>query len=319
MTSLYRIAVNCFREALREPVYFLMLFGALLIIGHYPWMTLFVFREQLKLVVDGAMATTMLFSLAIGVISAASTIAREMRNGTVLLLLSKPIPRWSFVIGKMIGIVAVSVLFCIVCCCASVISVYIAVDQFRMEMTLYLFFLGLLIVACIGGLVLNYIKGVSFSEFTAYLVALLMIGMTVYCLKYQPHPELSLADLGKALFLLVPAVVVMSVLSVGCATKFDVVPTMCLCTVFFFLGLMSSYLFGSGASDPTLSAIYSLLYAAIPNWQFFWMADAMAVNRVIPMSYVYGACGYAVVYSLIIAVWAVVCFQNREAAGSQEI
>ena len=319
MISLYRIAVNCFRESLREPVYFLMLFGALLIIGHYPWMTLFVFREQLKLVVDGAMATTMIFSLAVSVLSAASTIAREMRNGTVLLLLSKPIPRWSFVVGKMLGIIAASALFCIVCSCASVVSVYIAIDQFRMEMTLYLFFLGLLIVACAGGLVLNYIKGISFSEFTAYLAALLMIGMMLYCLKFQPHPELSLEDLGKALLLLLPAVLIMSVMAVGFATKFDVVPSMCLCTVFFFLGLMSSYLFGSGSSDPTLDMIFSLLYAAIPNWQFFWMADAMAVNRAIPMSYVYGALGYAVFYSLIIAVWAVVCFQNREAAGTQEL
>ena len=319
MSSLYRIAVNCFRESLREPVYFLMLFGALLIIGHYPWMTLFVFREQLKLVVDGAMATAMIFSLAISVLSAASTISREMRNGTVLLLLSKPIPRWSFVVGKIFGIVAASMLFCVICCCASVVSVYIAVDQFRMEMTLYLAFLGLLILACAGGLILNYIKGVSFSEFTSYLAGVLMIGMSIYCLKFQPHPELSLEDLGKALFLLLPAVWIMSVLAVGCATRFDIVPSMCLCTVFFFLGLMSSYFFGNGSADQTVSVIYSLLYAAIPNWQFLWMADAMAVHRTILMSYVFGAVGYALVYSLIVTVWAVVCFKNREAAGTQEL
>ena len=86
MLHLWRIAINSFREALREPVYFLMLFGALLLIGHYPWMTLFVFREQLKLVVDGAMATTMLFSLAVCVLCATSTVSREMRNGTVLFV-----------------------------------------------------------------------------------------------------------------------------------------------------------------------------------------------------------------------------------------
>ena len=188
-----------------------------------------------------------------------------------------------------------------------------------MEMTLYLAFLGLLILACAGGLILNYIKGVSFSEFTSYLAGVLMIGMSIYCLKFQPHPELSLEDLGKALFLLLPAVWIMSVLAVGCATRFDIVPSMCLCTVFFFLGLMSSYFFGNGSADQTVSVIYSLLYAAIPNWQFFWMADAMAVHRTIPMSYVFGAVGYALVYSLIVTVWAVVCFQNREAAGTQEL
>ncbi|MBE6358413.1 MAG: hypothetical protein E7057_04105 [Lentisphaerae bacterium] len=318
MLHLYRIAVNCFRESLREPVYFLMLFGALLIIGHYPWLTLFVFREQLKLVVDGAMATTMLFSLAVCVLCATSTISREMRNGTVLLLLSKPIPRWSFVIGKICGILAASLLFCVICCCASVVSVYIAVDQFRMEMHLYLAFLGILAVACAAALIINYLKGGAFSEYSAYAATVLVGGMLLYCLKFQPHPELYLTDLFKALLLLLPAVGIMAVLAVAFATRFDVVPSMCFCTVFFFLGLMSSYLFGGGSSEPVVSMVYSLLYAAIPNWQFFWMADALAVNRTIPSMYVLGAFGYAVFYSVIITVWAVVGFQNREAAGVRD-
>ena len=116
MSHLYRISVNTFRESIREPVYFLMLLASLLLIGHFPWLTIFVFFEQLKLVVDSAMATTMLFSLAIAVLCASYTVSREMRNGTVLLLLSKPVPRWSFVLGKIFGIMLASVLFCVICC-----------------------------------------------------------------------------------------------------------------------------------------------------------------------------------------------------------
>lgn len=318
MSHLYRIAVNSFREALREPVYFLMLMGALLLIGHYPWMTLFVFFEQLKLVVDGAMASTMLFSLAVCVLCATSTVSREMRNGTVLLLLSKPIPRWSFVLGKILGIAAASLLFCAICCCASVISVYIAVDQFRMEMHLYFFFIGVVFLACAAGMLMNYLRGYSFSEYAVYAAVLLVGGMMICCLKFRPHPELSLMDLAKALFLLMPAVLIMSVLAVGCATRFDVVPSLCFCSVFFFLGLISSYLFGGGSADPVLGPLFSCLYALIPNWQFFWMADAIAVNHPIPSVYVWWALGYAALYSLIASAWAVTLFQNREAAGSRE-
>ena len=318
MSHLFRIAVNSFREALREPVYFLMLFGALLLIGHYPWMTLFVFREQLKLVLDGAMATTMFFSLAACVLCAASTVSREMRNGTVLLLLSKPITRWSFVLGKVAGIAAASILFCLVCSAASVVSIYIAVDQFRMEMHLYIAFLILTFIACCAGMLMNYLKGSSFSEYSVYAALVLIGGMLLYCLKFQPHPDMSLVNLAKALILLFPAVGVMSALAVGFATRTDVVPCMCLCSLLFFLGLMSSYLFGGSSSDPVLGPVYSLLYAAIPNWQYFWMADAMAVNRPIPDSYVIWCFGYALLYSLIVMVWAVVLFQNREAAGTRE-
>ncbi len=314
MSHIYRIAANSFRESIREPVYFLMLAGALLLIGHYPWMTLFVFFEQLKLVVDGAMATTMLFSLAVCVLCASSTVSREIRNGTVLLLLSKPISRWSFVFGKILGIAAASLLFLLICSCASVISVYVAVDQFRMNTGLYGCFVALLALSSVAGMVMNYLRGASFSEYSAYASAVLIGGMMLYCLKFQPHPAVSMSDLGKALVLLAPAVMIMSVLAVGFSTRMDVVPAMCVCTVLFFAGLVSSYLFRD-ASGVVWGPLAGLLYALIPNWQYFWMADAMAVNRAIPLDYIWWCMGYALLYCTLGAVWAALFFLNREAVG----
>ena len=315
MSHLYRIASNTFRESIREPVYFLMLLSALLLIGHYPWMTLFVFFEQLKLVVDSAMATTMLFSMAIAVLCASYTVSREMRNGTVLLLLSKPVPRWSFVLGKIAGIALAALLFCLVCCMGSVISVYIAVDQFRMEMHLYGAFVGLLGCGCIAGMAMNYLKGNSFAEFATYATAVLVAGMFIYCLKCSPHPALSLKDLGKALLLLNVGVVLMSTIAVGTATRLDVVPTMSLCSVFFFLGLMSSHLFLRTTDSQLLNIICDFCYAVIPNWQFFWLADAIAVGRTIPDNYVLNACIYGGIYFIIACIWAIALFQDREAAA----
>ena len=45
MRNLFTIAVNAFRESLREPVYALMLLAALILIAHYPSMSIFVFSE----------------------------------------------------------------------------------------------------------------------------------------------------------------------------------------------------------------------------------------------------------------------------------
>ena len=319
MSHLFRIAANTFRESIREPVYFLMLLAALLLIGHYPWLTIFVFFEQLKLVVDGAMATTMLFSFAVSVLCASYTVSREMRNGTVLLLLSKPVPRWSFVLGKISGIVMSALLFCATCCLASVISVYIAVDQFRMEMHLYGAFVALVALGCAAGMVMNFLKGSSFAEFATYATGILVAGMFAYCLKFRPHPDLSLNDLGKALFMLNIGVVIMAAIAVTAATRMDVVPTMCLCSVLFFLGLMSSHLFLNSGNSELLNLICDFCYAVIPNWQFFWLADAIAVGRTIPAAYVINGCIYGAIYFALTAVWAVMLFQDREvASGSRD-
>lgn len=315
MPHLFRIAANTFRESIREPVYFLMLLAALLLIGHYPWMTIFVFFEQLKLVVDGAMATTMLFGFAVSVLCASYTVSREMRNGTVLLLLSKPVPRWSFVLGKIAGITLAALLFSAICSLASVIAVYIAVDQFRMELHLYGTFIALIGVGCAFGMLMNFLKGTSFAEFATYATAVLVTAMFAYCLKFRPHPELSMTDLGKALFMLNIGVVLMATLAVAAATRLDVVPTMCLCSILFFLGLMSSHIFlRNDEVSPLIKFICDAGYAIVPNWQFFWLADAIAVGRTIPLAYVINGCIYGAIYFILACIWAVVLFQDREAA-----
>lgn len=315
MWNLYKIGVNAFRESIREPVYFLMLLAALLLIGHYPWATIFVFFEQLKLVVDSSMATGLIFSLVVAVLCASHTVAREMRNGTVLLMLSKPVYRWSFILGKILGIVAAASLFAFLCNLAGIVSVYIATDQFRMELHLYYGFMGVIIFGCVIGMLANFWRGSSFSEIAVYALTLLITACTVVCYFTQPHPTLSLVALVKALFLVNLAVVAMSTLAVVAATRLDIVPNLCVCTVIFFLGLVSSYLFQRETNSETLNLIFSFFYAVLPNWQFFWLADAVAVNRPIPDSYIINSAIYVFLYVAVASMWAVALFQNKEAAG----
>ena len=147
------------------------------------------------------------------------------------------------------------------------------------------------------------------------MTGILVTGMFLYCLKFQPLPALSMSDLGKALFMLNIGVVIMATIAVGAATRMDVVPTMCLCSVFFFVGLMSSHLFLRTTDSELLNLVCDFCYAVIPNWQFFWLADAIAVGRTIPKSYVIDGCIYGAIYFTIACIWAIVLFQDREAAA----
>lgn len=315
MFNMWKIAFNAFRESLREPVYFLMLLAALLLIAHYPPAAIFVFSEQLKLVVDSSMATTLLFGLIVSVLCSSYTVAREMRNGTVLLLMSKPIQRWSFVLGKILGIAMAGTLFVAVCNFATFISVFIATDQFRFEMPLYFTMLGLLALGCVAGMLANYLKACSFPEIATWATAVLIPLFAVYCYLTGEHPSLSLKDLTKALILVNFAVVTMSTFAVVFATRFDIVPNLCLCTALFFAGLVSSYLFQRTTDNEILNGLCAVLYAVFPNWQFFWLADAVAVKRHIPDDYILNAALYLVIYIILGSTWAVATFQHKELAG----
>lgn len=315
MFNLWKIAFNAFRESLREPVYFLMLLAALLLIAHYPPAAIFVFSEQLKLVVDSSMATTLLFGLVVAVLCSSHTVAREMRNGTVLLLMSKPVQRWSFVLGKILGICMAGTLFVGVCNFATFISVFIATDQFRFEMALYFTMLGLLALGCVIGMLANYLKASSFPEIATWATAVLIPLFAVYCYMTGEHPALGLRDLCKALILVNFAVVTMGTFAVVFATRLDIVPNLCCCTGLFFAGLVSSYLFQRTTDNEILNALCAVLYAIFPNWQFFWLADAVAVKRHIPNEYMLNAALYLVIYIILGSTWAVATFQHKELAG----
>jgi len=315
MFNFFHIAGNTFKESIREPIYFLMLLCALVLIGHFPSMALFVFSEQLKLVVDSSMATSMLFGLVAAVLCASHTVSREMRNGTVLLLMSKPVSRSSFILAKIAGIVTASTLFSFICNLAAFVSVYIAVDQFRLDMTAYAAFFLVIALSCVAGMAANFWKGSSFSAVSTAALALLMPLFVILCVCTKEHPAIEIKDLAFALLLIQLAVIAMSTLAVVFAARLDMVANLTVCSVFFFLGLVSGYLFTRDTGSEVLNLIFSIFYAVLPNWQYFWLADAIACGRKIPAVYLLWAAGYVAVYVSICIMWALAIFQNKEIAG----
>ena len=105
MEAIFHIGRNTFRECLRQPIYIILLLTALAIIGIHPMVAVwFTFRGQEKLVVDGSLATIMLFGWIMAVLGASHTIDREIETGTVLLILAKPVSRTEFIIAKILGL-----------------------------------------------------------------------------------------------------------------------------------------------------------------------------------------------------------------------
>ena len=56
----------------------------------------------------------------------------------------------------------------------------------------------------------------------------------------------------------------------------------------------------------------SLLYSVVPNWQLFWLADALEGKNQIPWSYVGRAFGYVIGYLGASLALGLVLFEERE-------
>ena len=323
MFTIFRLSMNACRECLREPVYYLMLLAALIMIGLFPYFSMFVLRQQIRLVCDSSMATTMLFGLFAAVLCSARTISREMKNGTVLLLMSKPVSRFSFVISKVCGILISLTIFVLVCNAATWLSVLIAKDQFRLSTPLLCWYFGAICLAALYGGIRNFISQKSFSSNAVAAMAVLfpVIALVTQIIRDRTVSEYIKADtesymqadvLLPALCMLFFAVWIMGVISSALATRMEIVGNLMMCLLIFLTGMVLHYfaarLFGTGSAGALVCT------SLVPNWQIFWMADVLA-NRVhIPASYFVWTLVYSVLYCAAWIGWAFFLFQDSELA-----
>jgi hypothetical protein len=103
-----------------------------------------------------------------------------------------------------------------------------------------------------------------------------------------------------AALLILMALWLLAAVALACSTRLDMIPTLAICTAVFLIGLMSDYLFGRQLDDKVANPsiwqtlgiwVSSVLYTIVPNWQLFWLSDALEKGRTIPWSYVGKAMG----------------------------
>jgi hypothetical protein len=104
---------------------------------------------------------------------------------------------------------------------------------------------------------------------------------------------------------------ILAAVALACSTRFDTIATLAICSAIFLIGLMSDYFFGRLAAHGSWWA--SILYSAIPNWQLFWLADAIETGKsTFHWDYVGKALGYAVCYAGAALALGAVLFEERE-------
>jgi len=99
------IAGTTAKEALSQPLFYLLLaIGAFLLVVLFPFLPYFTFGEDIKMVKDMGLTVIMLLSIFLAVWTASASIAEEIEGRTALTLLSKPIGRREFILGKFLGV-----------------------------------------------------------------------------------------------------------------------------------------------------------------------------------------------------------------------
>jgi ABC-type transport system involved in multi-copper enzyme maturation permease subunit len=252
------------------------------------------------------------------VLSASSSLAREIRTGTALAVLSKPVGRIQFLLAKFAGLVGALTVLTYVNTVGILLASRMAFDAYgKTDLpAIAVFATGIVLAYGLAGFS-NFFLRRTFVSDAVFAMVLFCTLAAFVAFQFTTQQE-SMGTTGQVNWNLLPAAIlilfalwILAAIALACSTRFDTIPTLAICSAIFLLGLMSDYFFGQRSEHGEWWA--SMLYSVIPNWQLFWFADAIETGKsTFQWAYVGKALAYAVCYAGAALAAGAALFQERE-------
>ncbi len=319
--KLHAIAWTTLIEIVRQPIYSVLTWSAIGLLLLNPGLSAYSLESgsDIKIMIDVALATLLLFGLTCSAFSATGVITREIESFTVLTVVSKPVPRPLFLLGKFLG-VAVAVLAAYY---LLTLTFLMTLQHGVMETRADRYDQPVLLLSSVAALISlvaatfgNYVYGWNFLA--ALMGWILPSGSLAYAAtllldkawKLQPVlTDVPSPMILSAVALNFLAVMILCAFAVALSTRFAPVVTLSLCATVFVLGLLTDYYLGSRLDENWL---FPVLYHALPNFQYFWLGDAITQEITVPAIQVVHVAAYASLYIAAVLAVGVAMFQTRE-------
>jgi ABC-2 type transport system permease protein len=318
LKKLWSIAANTFTETLRQPIYAVIVISGLILLFISPSVTMYTLDEDIKLLRELGLSTLFLSGLFIAIFSAAGAVTEEIETKTITTVLSKPVSRSVFILGKFFGVVTAVALAHLILTLAMLMAIRHGVLSDAADTHDWTVVTAAAII--IGGsflltAFLNYSYDWNFTATGMGLLAGLSTLSVVFLTfidrdwTYNPANNKFTAFDINASILLFLAVVVLVALAVLFSTRCNVVLTLTFCVGIFLLGLISDWIFGRFAETYAWARIG---YTLVPNLQIFWASDAIYGSGTIPFKYILQSSVYTLLYTAGILSFSVALFQKRQ-------
>ncbi len=312
------IARNTFTESIRQPVYTVVLLVAVGGLALNPSLSAYSMETgdgDKKLLVDMGLSVVFLAGMLLSAFTATGVLSHEIEQKTVLTVVSKPVSRPLFVLGKFLGVAAAIAL------AYWVLSLlFLGTHRHGVMSTTRDHFDGPVIVLNLlaalvalavgagGNYLYNWVFTSTFVKTLAATMTVAFFGILLLgkgWVLQSPFTDLlghggELVEVVVGLIMIFQAVLILTALAVAVSTRLGQVMTLMICIGTFMLGAVTSSLSGKvnerlnlphdldvftslgavlGADSSVAQKIADLgskaIYLVVPNLQFLWPADAI--------------------------------------------
>jgi len=278
------------KEAVRQPVFLLLLGIGMLVLIINTVLPFFSLGEDVKMLKDCGLATILICGLLLAIWTSSTSIAAEIEGKTAMTLLSKPINRRQFIIGKFVGIVQALLLLLIPLSLCLLLLIYYKVGYDAIE-------------SAKGALPAFDWREISWLPFSVP----------------WPIPERveTMLQIMPALVLILLETMVLTAISVAISTRLPMVVNMITCFTIFVIGHLTPVLVQADAEDGRLEFVQfmaQLIATVLPSLEAFNMQAAVATGSIVPPEYLGFAALFCLVYCAAAILLAFVLFEDRDLA-----
>lgn len=277
------------KEAIRQPLFILLLLISGAVLALNTIMPFFTLEDDVKMLKECGLATLLIAGALMAVWTAGTSITSEIEGKTAMTLLSKPINRRQFLVGKYLGIV---------------------------QTVIWLFLvLTLIFSACIF-----YKVGYDQKERSEDVTPPLQWVPVASGVEFPvPHPDrmkvVNQVLPGIALSFL--QVCVLAAISVTVATRLPVVVNLVVCFAIFVIGNLTPLMVQQSATaigNEYVTFIARLFATILPSLESFNISAAVSTGAQVPPSYLGMSFLYAAAYAVAIVLFGFILFEDRDLA-----
>jgi len=316
--QLLTISRNTFTESIRQPIFTVLTLVAALGLVLNPSLSAYSMEHgdgDRKLLIDMGLSMIFLTGMLLAAFSATGVLSREIEQKTVLTVVSKPVNRPLFVLGKFLGVAsAIFVAYWILSLLFMGTYRHGVMSTARDDFDTPVIFLNLLAaltalgVATAGNYLYNWVFTSTFIKSLAVTMTLAFLGILVLGKEWalqSPLQEFTdnrgqLLQIAIGLVFIFEAVLILTAVAIAVSTRLGQVMTLLICIATFLVGAVTSSLSGrvnqrlslpadldvfqsliavfsanTSAAQKTADVAQKLLYLVAPNLQFLWPADAI--------------------------------------------
>ncbi len=98
------LAGNTLTELVRLKVFYFLLLFALLLIGSSVFMAQLSFQQEFQVLKDVSLGAMSIFTSLLAIVVTAQLLPRDLEERTIYTILAKPVPRYEYLAGKLLGV-----------------------------------------------------------------------------------------------------------------------------------------------------------------------------------------------------------------------